>query len=414
MNDNLISVNDARVRILNSLKKPQTIRVPISEAMNCVLSQDIHAPFDFPLFDNSSMDGYAVKSSDIRKASDSNPSTLLVVEDIPAGVVPTKHIGRNEASRIMTGAMLPSGADCVVPVEKTNMNWRKDKDATLSKTVQIFEPVQPGDYIRPIGEDFKKGQLVLGQKKLRAQDIGFLAMLGIAEIPIHKKPKIAIFSSGDELIAPGETLQSGKIYDSNTIMLSSLIDKYGGMPINLGVVKDTKFDVKRVLEEAVLTNADLIVSTAGVSVGAFDYVRVMLEFHGHLDFWRVNMRPGKPVAFGNYKAIPFIGLPGNPVSAFVGFEVFVQPAINKLSGYDEYLPRKMIEVELLDVVKSDGRESYLRGIVEYRNHTYFAKLTGHQGSGNLYSLVDANALLIMPSGVKSMPIGSVINAWLLD
>jgi molybdopterin molybdotransferase len=215
------------------------------------------------------------------------------------------------------------------------------------------------------------------------------------------------------LIPVGEPLKSGQIHDSNAYTLSALITRDYGNPEYLGIVPDNEDSVRKFLETAVANSADLILSSAGVSVGVFDYVRTVVENDGELTFWRVNMRPGKPVAFGSFQGVPFIGLPGNPVSAFVGYEVFVRPAILKFSGITE-VPRYRIRARLMDGIKSDGRESYLRGILKYDNNEWLAQLTGHQGSGNLLSLVQANALLIIPPGVKSLAPGAEVDAWLLD
>jgi molybdopterin molybdotransferase len=222
-----------------------------------------------------------------------------------------------------------------------------------------------------------------------------------------------VFSTGDELLPVGLPLGPGKIYDSNTHTLVSLVEQYGGQPANLGIVRDREEAVRESLERAARERVDLIVSSAGVSVGAFDFVRTVVESEGRLNFWKVNMRPGKPLVFGDYRGIPFFGLPGNPVSAFVGFEVFVRPALMKMSGLVDW-SRPAQPVELEEAVESDGRESYLRGVVALRDGRWLAHLTGHQGSGNLRSLVQANALLLIPSGVKSLPAGARVNAWLLD
>jgi molybdopterin molybdotransferase len=238
-------------------------------------------------------------------------------------------------------------------------------------------------------------------------------MLGEAEVRVHRTPRVAVFSTGDELLPAGLPLSPGKIYDSNTYTLVSLVERYGGRPVNLGIVPDREEAVRESLDRAAREQVDLIVSSAGVSVGAFDFVRTVVEGEGHLSFWRVNMRPGKPLVFGDYRSIPFFGLPGNPVSAFVGFEVFVRPALMKMSGLGDW-SRPAQPVELEEAVESDGRESYLRGVVSHHDGRWVAHLTGHQGSGNLRSLVQANALLLIPSGVKSLPVGARVNAWLLD
>jgi molybdopterin molybdotransferase len=261
--------------------------------------------------------------------------------------------------------------------------------------------------------DVHTGNIVLHQgQRIKPQTAGVLAMLGYSELTVYKRPRVALISSGDELLAVHVPLEPGKIRDSNSYMLAGLIESTNAEVLRLGVAKDTRDSVTSLIEQAVAQNADLIISSAGVSVGAYDFVKEVVESNGTLDFWRVNMRPGKPVAFGNYKNIPFIGLPGNPVSAFVGFEVFVRETIGRLSGISDG-SRHTVHVRCEEEIQSDGRESYLRAILHEENGSYIAKLTGHQGSGNLLSLVQADALLIIPAGVKCVPAGQEVEAWLL-
>jgi molybdopterin molybdotransferase len=237
-------------------------------------------------------------------------------------------------------------------------------------------------------------------------------MLGVAQVAVARRPRVAVISTGDELLPAEARLSPGKIRDANSYMLCGLVEDCGGQALNLGIVPDHPGAVLSALDQAIRENVDLIVSSAGVSVGALDFVRSVVETSGHLEFWRVNMRPGKPLAFGHYRNTPFFGLPGNPVSAFVGFEVFVRPALLKLQGLQALL-RPTWRVRLLEPVESDGRESYLRAKVTMQSGEPVARLTGHQGSGNLHSLVQANALLLIPSGVKSLPSGGLVDAWMM-
>jgi molybdopterin molybdotransferase len=409
----LLSVTEARQKLLADFRAVQKIDIDIEHATGYVLANDVKATYDYPLFNNSSMDGFAVRAEDLQYASRENPAQLKIVEDIPAGAVPVKEIHPGEAARIMTGAVLPEGADSVIPVEDSNVNWRENQNVEMPPDVLLYRPVMPGEYIRKIGDDIRRGQIVMTRRRLRAQDIGFLAMLGIDRVKVFRRPRIAIFSSGDELTPVGTVLAPGKIYDSNSKTLLALSEKYFAEVISLGIVPDQIAEVKKTFESAVAQNVDLVITSAGVSVGAFDYIQKVVKENGEIKFWRVNMRPGKPLAFGRYQGVPFIGLPGNPVSAFVGFEVFVRPAILKLSG-DANLEHSKFDVILAEAIESDGRESYLRAVVTFEEGQYSAKLTGHQGSGNLFSLVQANALLIIPSGVKSLPEGARVSAWLLD
>lgn len=411
----MISVNEALQQLLASFHPLESELIPLSEAAGRILAEGVESGIDLPLFTNSSMDGFAVRSSDVSNASQDHPVALFVVEDIPAGKSPSVRLVENQTSRIMTGAPIPDGADAVIPVEDTDQYDQKSRsNFELPSKIKVNRAVDSGDYIRLQGEDVKQNEVVLhSNSPLKPQELGILAMLGKSQVSVYRSPKISILSTGDELIPVGEPLESGQIHDSNAYTLSALITRDYGNPEYLGIVPDNEDSVRKFLETAVANSADLILSSAGVSVGVFDYVRTVVENDGELTFWRVNMRPGKPVAFGSFQGVPFIGLPGNPVSAFVGYEVFVRPAILKFSGITE-VPRYRIRARLMDGIKSDGRESYLRGILKYDNNEWLAQLTGHQGSGNLLSLVQANALLIIPPGVKSLAPGAEVDAWLLD
>jgi molybdopterin molybdotransferase len=410
----LLSVDQARQRILSRFQPVDTETLPLAECSHRVLAQDVVAGLDLPPFDNSSMDGFAVRASDVTGAASTSPRSLRVVADIPAGSHPTISLAPGEAARIMTGAPVPAGADVVIPVEDTSFNDR-DAGSAAPDRVEIFKPAKSGWNIRPRGMDIRSGSVVLERgQPLKPQSLGLLAMLGFARVRVYRKPQVGIFSSGDELLPVDAPLEDGKIRDSNSYTLAALVQDAGAEVVRLGVAKDNQAAVTDLLDRAVEQSVDLILSSAGVSVGAFDFVKQVIESNGKLDFWRVNMRPGKPVAFGEYKQVPFIGLPGNPVSAFVGFEVFVTPVIQRLGGSSsEERPRiRVISAEQID---SDGRESYLRahvgpGEVQGR---LVAHLTGHQGSGNLYSLVQANALLIIPAGVKCVPAGQEVDAWMI-
>lgn len=408
----MLSVQQARERILFQFNPVGTENIPLAACVNRVLGVNIIAAEDLPLFDNSSMDGFAIQAADTSNAAPASRVTLRVVADIPAGSTPTISLAIGQAARIMTGAQMPDGADAVIPVEDTDFNDRSP-GTPAPATISIEKVIKNGDNVRRRGMDVRAGDVVLKKGNiLKPQDVGLLAMLGFAEVNVHKKPLVALLSSGDELLEAGAPLESGKIRDSNSYMLASLLESTGAEVLRLGIAKDTRESVQGLIEQAVLLNADLILSSAGVSVGAFDYVKEVVESNGRLNFWRVNMRPGKPLAFGEYRDIPFIGLPGNPVSAFVGFEVFVRDAIIRLRGLSDG-DRPKIRVRSEEEILSDGRESYLRAIIREENGQHVAKLTGHQGSGNLLSLVQANALLIIPAGVKCVPAGQEVDAWLL-
>jgi molybdopterin molybdotransferase len=409
----LLDVAEALQRLLGHFAPLGVVEIPLNQIRGRVLAKDILARDDLPPFNNSAMDGFAVRTVDVLGASPEQPIVLNVVADIPAGLPVEVDLKAGQAARIMTGAVVPASADAVVPVEETDINQRQPGLKT-PEAVQISKPVHPGAHIRLAGEDVRKGEVVLwAGQMIRPQEVGFLSALGIPKAPVHRKPRVAIFSSGDELIPVEETLQPGKIHDANSYTLTALVEHFGGEVINLEIVPDVPEAVRECLDRAYSEKVDLILSSAGVSVGALDFVRGVIEQDGQLDFWRVNMRPGKPLAFGDYRKIPFVGLPGNPVSAYVGFMVFVRPALLKMCGRRE-LSYPATRVELRESITSDGRETYLRSIVTKQEGILVARLTGHQGSGNLRSLVQANALLMIPSGVVSLPSGAQVDAWMLS
>lgn len=420
---NILSVQEAQERILSFFRPVDEETVPLAECAGRILAEGITAPGDLPPFANSSMDGFAVRAADVRTAGRDAPVVLKIVADIPAGSFTSLTIQDGQAARIMTGAPLPDGADAVVPVEDTDQHVSlpgispappAPEFVKAPEQVRILRSVQAGDYIRPRGQDVRQGQALLKKgRKLQPQDIGMLATIGLARVRVYRRPRVAQFSSGDELVPPGQTLEPGQIYDSNSYFLAATLEREGAQVIRLGTVRDDPAQIEAMLSSAISQRVDLIVTSAGVSVGAFDFTRQVIEKKGSLDFWKVNMRPGKPLAFGSFAGIPLVSLPGNPVSAFIGCRVFVLPVIRKLTGREAiFSPRRTALIE--QDIESDGRESYLRAIVQNEGCKRTVTLTGHQGSGNLFSLVQANALLIVPSGVKSLPSGAEVEIWLFD
>jgi len=413
----LLPVNEAQARILSVFHPVETENIPIEKSTGRILAETVRAVGDLPPFANSSMDGFAVQSADVQNARRDAPAVLAVVADIPAGKHVTVPIQRGQAARIMTGAPIPPGADAVVPVEDTDLSPALHADVSnqaVPAQVSIYSGASPGTNIRPRGQDVQQGQILLEKgRKLQPQDVGMLASIGQVEVCVYRRPRVALFSSGDELVQPGRQLEPGQIYDSNQYMLAALLEREGAEVIRLGAAQDRPEDIEAILSKGVAQNVDLLVTSAGVSVGAYDYVRQVIESHGALTFWRVNMRPGKPLAFGSYSGIPLISLPGNPVSAFIGCMVFVLPAIYRLAGHERPFPAREKAI-LAEPVESDGRESYLRAVVNREGGHLTARLTGHQGSGNLFSLVQANALLILPSGVKSLPSGAEVDVWFIE
>ena len=406
----MLSVSEARQRLLAALQVGGVENVPLDRAGSRVLAEDVLAPEDSPRFDNSSMDGFAVRAADLAEASQEHPVQLRVVGDQPAGGLFSGSVGRGQAVRIMTGAPVPGGADAVVPVEDTDAPVAQ-AGAGLPAEVQVKKAVKTGEFVRPAGEDFRKADRLLeAGQRLRPQDLALLAMLGKGDLSVFRRPRVAIFSSGNELLPVGERLAPGKIYESNSYALAALVESCAAEPVLLGIAVDELEDVQSHLEQAADSGCDLILTSAGVSVGAFDYLREAVLGRGQLDFWKVNMRPGRPFAFGAYRQIVYIGLPGNPASAFVGFEVFVRPALQKMAGVKDW-SRYTFKGRLLEEVHSDGRESYLRVKIKNGSECLEILLTGHQGSGNLYSLVRADGLMVVPAGVTQCPAGTLMEVW---
>ncbi|MEK7786538.1 MAG: gephyrin-like molybdotransferase Glp, partial [Chloroflexota bacterium] len=329
----MLSVSEALTRILANFQTLGSEVFPSEIAVGRVLAETIRASLDLPPFPNSSMDGYAVRAADVRAATTQSPATLAVIGDVPAGILPTLKVKPGTAARIMTGAHLPDGADAVIPIEATD-DQRSSLGGPVPASVRIIKSVDAGAYVRQAGEDVRAGDVVLSPgTALRPYDLGVLAALGRAEVRVVRRPRVAVLSTGDELVDVDQLPGPGQIRNVNSYTLAALVRKYGGEPVLLGVAPDDLEAVSQKLRSAVEQGVEVILSSAGVSVGAYDVVKSAVERDGALEFWKVNMRPGKPLAYGRVGGIPFFGLPGNPVSAIVGFEIFVRPAILKLGGH---------------------------------------------------------------------------------
>lgn len=408
-----LTVNDALQIVLDAMPLLEAETVATPEALNRVLAEPVVAADSLPPFANSSMDGYALRAADVQDASEAKPASLRVLADVAAGSDVDVTVEGGTAARIMTGAPLPPGADAVVPVEDTSEPWR-DGGRPLPDAIQIKRAVQPGDYVRPIGEDIEAGQTVIDAGQvIRPQEIGVLASLGVTEIAVVRRPRVGVLATGDELIPIDQALTPGKIRNSNGYTQTAQVRQLGGEPIPLGIAGDDAADLRRKLQTGLDAGVDLFVSSAGVSVGAYDVVKMVLEEEGDVRFWRVRMRPGKPLTFGAYQGVPYLGLPGNPVSAMVSFERFVRPSILKMGGHTE-LERPRVTVTLQETVRSDGRETYVRAIVGKEGGEYTAVTTGGQGSHMMTSLVQANALVIIPEGTVEVTAGTRLPALMLN
>ncbi|MBI4421799.1 MAG: molybdopterin molybdotransferase MoeA [Gemmatimonadetes bacterium] len=414
---NLTPTEAARA-ILADIPTLPVERVPLHDALDRVLAEEITSPMDVPPWDNSAMDGYAVRSADLARAGEGGKARakaggggieLRIGETIPAGTFPTTPLGPGVCARIFTGAPLPEGCDTVIRQEDTT--------PLGSDRVRLDQLRDLGKNIRRRGEDLRRGDVAVRRETpLGAAHLGVLASLAVAEVGVHGRPRVAILGSGDEVadLDERDAIRAGKkIASSNTYTLTALLRLNGAEPINLGIAKDDPTDLRDRLRRA--TDADLIVTTAGVSVGEHDYVRAVLEELGlSLRFWRIRMRPGAPVGFGMVDGHPWIGLPGNPVSTMVTFELFVRPALRKMRGH-RGLFRRAVAVRVDEkIVLGPRLRHFLRAVVSEVGGGLAARLTGPQGSGILTSMAKANALLIVPEDRPEVAAGETLRAILLD
>lgn len=405
----MLSVVEASAKIIAEIEPLASERVDLRDALGRVLAQDIVAPLTLPPWDNSAMDGYAVHAEDIDLASTDTPVILPVLATIAAGHFAPAPLRRGSAMRIMTGAPLPAGADTVVRVE--------DTDAGLEH-VTIRSARDARRNLRFSGEDFRTGETVLAAgTPVHAAQIGILASVGAATVEVRRRPQVAFLGSGDELVDLDrfdEAMAGKKIVSSNSYTMDALIRSAGGNPVDLGVARDEPVDIRERIERS--AGCDLLVTTGGVSVGEYDYIRsVLSELGADLRFWKVRMRPGAPLGFGIVRGLPWIGLPGNPVSAMVTFDLFVRPAIRRMLGH-ERLFRQPVPVVLEERVKTGARLThFLRAIVTpAESGQLTARLTGPQGSGILTSMSLANALLVVPEEREEVAAGETLHALLIN
>jgi molybdopterin molybdotransferase len=414
----LISVEQALESILKNISVLEAEEAPILSCLGQVLAEDVLSEINIPPLDNSAMDGYAVRADDTRGASRESPRLLRVIDTVTAGSVSRATVEPGTAVRIMTGAPIPSGADAVVKFEDTDQSERGEN----SPQVAILAEVTPGLEIRRAGEDIAAGSLVLKKgTMLRPSEVGVLASLGRSTVRVIRRPVVAILATGDELVEVAKPLTAGKIYNSNSYSLAALVLRYGGMPKILGVAADVEASLVNRLHLGL--DADMLVTSGGVSLGDYDIVRDVLAKEGEVIFWRVRQKPGKPLAFGMIKAlaegggvkkIPLFGLAGNPVSAMINFELFARPAMLKMMGRRN-LAKPMIEAVIEEPIEnSDGRRIFARAVVQKRDGKYFARLTGPQGSGVLTSMALANGLVIVPEDTPGVNKGDLVQVIMLD
>ncbi len=400
----LIPVEEFRARVLAAVPVLDAETVPLPELRGRVLAEDVVAADDIPPFANSAMDGYAVRAADVAGAGANHPVTLPVVEHVPAGRVPRRAIGPGEAARIMTGAMLPAGADAVVMVEETDGGNRE---------VMIRRAASAGDNVRPAGESVCRGETVLERGSIIGPaHVGMLATLGHIRARVARRPRVALLSTGDELVPPEASPGPGQIRDSNRYGLIAQVAAFGALPIDLGLVADNEKELRAAIAQG-LAVADCLVTSGGVSVGDADLTRRVLTDFGEIVTLRVAIKPGMPQAFGLAGGKPVFGLPGNPVSSLVVCDQFVRPALRKMAGHTQLLRPRQTAVMAEPLQKPAGKTHFLRAIVDERAGTLVARLTGPQGSGNLRSLVLANALVILESEVTRVAAGENVSVELL-
>jgi molybdopterin molybdotransferase len=401
----MISVEEARNRILDAVSPLALEKVSILDALGRVIGEDIYAGRAIPPKDNSTMDGYALRAADARGASAKSPVHFTVVENIPAGAIPSNRVGSGEAARIMTGAPIPEGADAVIRMEDA-----REEDARVAIRVEA----EPGQNIRRAGEDVRKGEHVIPRGEIiRAAEVGMLASLGRSFIFVHQRPLVAIVATGDELADIDEPPSDWKIVSSNTYSLAALIRECGAVPMQIGIALDNREDLLKKFRAAM--RADLIVSSGGVSVGDYDLVKkIMQEVGNAMQFWQVAMKPGRPLAFGLLEAIPAVGLPGNPVSTMVSFEQFVRPAILKMLGHNN-LFRRTVQARLEQgIEKRAGIRHFVRARIRRDGEGYAVVATGERGSGILKPMVRANGLIVLPEEAATVRQGDTVTVQLLD
>jgi molybdopterin molybdotransferase len=394
----VLSVAEARQRILERVSRLPAEGVPLGAAAGRVLAEDVRAGADVPGFDNSAMDGYAVLARDVAAAGPHNPVRLPVRGEVRAGVAPPHPLQAGSAMRIMTGAAIPSGADAVVRVEDTS-----EEDGA----VLVRVPVAAGTSLRAAGSDLKAGDPIASTGQLLTPGvIGVCAAAGRSSLRCLRRPRVMVLTTGDELREVGEPLGPGQIVNTNRYTLAAAVEEAGALVLDAGVARDEREEIAAALVRA--QDADLVISSGGVSMGTYDLVREMLAQEGRIDFWQVALRPGKPLAFGAVHGVPLIGLPGNPVSSLVAFELFARPALLKMQGReDRERPRLLARTEE-ELSSPPHLEQYFRGIARRDGEEIKVRLTGDQGSHVLRSMADANCLVVVPQDTGRIPAGETV------
>jgi molybdopterin molybdotransferase len=397
------SVDEVRAEIVERVPVLAPIELPLQEAYGCVLAEDVPADTDIPGFASSAMDGFAVRAADVAAASEEAPVTLTISGRVPVGRQPEATVGGGEAVGIATGAPIPAGADAIVPIEDCRVG---------GATAAVLRPTEEGRHVRPAGQDVKAGEVLVTEgRRIGPPELGLLAASGRASFLVHPRARVVVFSTGDELVEPGKPLSYGQVRDANAFTLYGGLRDAGAVPYLAGIVRDDPDELK----EAVLgvaTRADCFISSGGVSVGERDVVKLAFFMRGDVGFYRVAMQPGMPQAFGFVEDIPYFGLPGNPVSVFVSFELFIRPAILKMMGRRDVLRPEVVAVLEADVARRPDRMQFARVRVSRREGRWRATSTGGAASNLLSTVSRANGLAVIPPGDGAMAGGSEVKVML--
>ncbi len=407
----LRGVEEAQAEMLSHFRVLPSETVPLRSALGRTLAEEIRADMDVPPFANSAMDGYAVRADDLTPRD--GPVVLTIIGEVPAGGVALRPVEPETAMRIMTGAPMPAGADTVVPFEETD-EGRPGTLRAIGK-VQIFKVLDRGANVREAGEDLQAGEVVVARHTpITPAVVGVLASAGAATVRVFRRPRVAILATGDELVDVAEQPGPGQIRNANGFANAAQVLAAGGEPLQLPIARDTEDEIRARLQAGIDWNADLFLTSGGVSVGDYDVVKQVLQSMGEMQFWRVRMKPGKPIAFGHIAGVPLLGLPGNPVSAMVGFELFGRPALLKMQGRT-VLFKPVIQATFEGRLRDRAdRRQYVRVRVAQRGAEFIARPTGEQGSGVLSSMLHADGLLIVPEGMTEVEPGARLDVLMLN
>jgi len=402
----MIPMNEAVQIVMDSVSQLKPTTVPLLESLGHTLAKDVVSDINMPPFEKAMMDGYAVVGADVAEASKGSPVTLKVIEEIQAGTIPTRTVSSGTATRIMTGAPMPDGADTVVMVEDTESE---------GDSVRIFEPTEPGRNRAHLGEDVREGQVVLSAPFLiRPPEIGILAAVGTTDVPVYRRPVVGIFATGNEIVEPDRRPTPGQIRNSNGYSMATQVVRAGGIPRYLGIAGDTVEDLRRMMQEG-LDASDVLLLSGGVSAGIYDLVQgVMRDLGISVLFDRIKMKPGKPLTFGVCDSKLVFGLPGNPVSTLVGLELLVRPALRKMQAMpDCHRPRVRAKLRA-SFTQNPGREQFVPAFSEYANGAWTTRWVGHHGSADLFSISAANSLFVVDADCTTVDAGSDVDVVLLS